>query len=672
MLSPSPTKAQKKALLEEAITWVHENPREKLVVAARIFKVHPDTLRIEIKRRTRTPTSTRRNGRKVGSGGQNRVLSEAQNRALRSYCKEQWDWGLGATKAMVFQAIGHLLSQEDPPREPPSWRWFQTWLKANPACLKSVKTKPIARNRVETHSEDDVASWFEKYQTLLKRYKITKPSNIYNMDESGVRVGCPLGDEALVPDDVETEGYIPSPENRKSLTIIETISADGRPPIPPVIICPGRKIMESWIQPYLKGGEVIDQSETGYTNERVAINWLRHFIRHVGAGPNKPWKLLLLDGHISHEAPELVILANKHHIVLMEYPSHLTHVLQPLDVGVFRPWKHYHNQAILLALRSLEFEYSVTSFFRDLSGIREKTMKESTIRNSFRESGIWPVSCKTALKKMRSYSKAQKIENTSTPQLPGKSYFHCEKGLEEWEERIPTLLSSPSRNRFHEWSSETKTHLNKAQLKELEASMIYKRLQESQKSRVRSRKSLNPGGPLTVEDAREKIRVKELKEKNEAIRRAEKAIQDSIRKAQNVLNRQGIDARKAERERKKVVQAMESRREYISIELLTPIRDPTKNPTIEELESLQPHPSLTQALNELRPIPIDPQLFDDDELQLKRQLLGESDDEVEFQLSRQEPRSPSIPNESDDVASESGDSEASIDSVARNADFIRL
>jgi hypothetical protein len=48
-------------------------------------------------------------------------------------------------------------------------------------------------------------------------------------------------------DDVETEGYIPSPKNRKSLTIIKTISANGRPPIPLVIICPRRKIMESWI-----------------------------------------------------------------------------------------------------------------------------------------------------------------------------------------------------------------------------------------------------------------------------------------------------------------------------------------------------------------------------------------------------------------------------------------
>lgn len=61
-------------------------------------------------------------------------------------------------------------------------------------------------------------------------------------------------------------------------------------------------------------------------------------------------------------------------------------------------------------------------------------------------------------------------------------------------------------------------------------------------------------------------------------------------------------------------QAMESRREYISIELLTPIPDPTKYPTADELESLQPHPSLMQAVNKLLPIPIEPQLFDDDEV----------------------------------------------------------
>lgn len=74
MSSPGPMKAQKKAVLEEAITWVHENPLEKLVTAARIFKVHPNTLRIEIKRRSRGPRKPH--------GGQNRVLLEFQNKAL--------------------------------------------------------------------------------------------------------------------------------------------------------------------------------------------------------------------------------------------------------------------------------------------------------------------------------------------------------------------------------------------------------------------------------------------------------------------------------------------------------------------------------------------------------------------------------------------------------------
>ena len=46
------------------------------------------------------------------------------------------------------------------------------------------------------------------------------------MDESGVRVGCPAGEEVVVPINV-TDLYAPSPENRKSVTVFETIHADG-------------------------------------------------------------------------------------------------------------------------------------------------------------------------------------------------------------------------------------------------------------------------------------------------------------------------------------------------------------------------------------------------------------------------------------------------------------
>jgi hypothetical protein len=45
--------------------------------------------------------------------------------------------------------------------------------------------------------------------------------------------------------------------------------------------------MDSWIHDNLKGGEVINLLETGYTNERIAIAWLNHFIKHTKARPNQ-------------------------------------------------------------------------------------------------------------------------------------------------------------------------------------------------------------------------------------------------------------------------------------------------------------------------------------------------------------------------------------------------
>jgi hypothetical protein len=115
--------------------------------------------------------------------------------------------------------------------------------------------------------------------------------------------------------------------------------------------------------------------------------------------------------------------------------------------------------------------------------------------------------------------------------------------------------------------------------------------------------------------------------------------------------------------------------EFIPIELLAPIRDPSKDPTLEDLESLKPHPCLVQALEALRPptVPIDPQLLTNSNSD------SDSDsDEVVFRLERVVDVVDVVHNESDNGELEgpySSDSEESIgsnDSIARGADFIRL
>ncbi|RPA90056.1 hypothetical protein L873DRAFT_1795731 [Choiromyces venosus 120613-1] len=141
--------------------------------------------------------------------------------------------------------------------------------------------------------------FFTNYQETLDHYGIHHARYIYNIDESGVQIGCPTGEIIVVPTEVK-ELYTASLENWKSLIIIEVICADGTPPSPPVIICPGEKIMESWIHKNLTGAEVITVSPTGYTNENITLAWLDHIIKHIEAGPDKHWHMLLVDGHITH------------------------------------------------------------------------------------------------------------------------------------------------------------------------------------------------------------------------------------------------------------------------------------------------------------------------------------------------------------------------------------
>jgi hypothetical protein len=197
--------------------------------------------------------------------------------------------------------------------------------------------------------------------------------------------------------------------------------------------------------------------------------------------------------------------------------------------------------------------------------------------------------------------------------------------------------------------------------------MMQIRLTEQQKARTGSRRSINAGGLLEVERAQEKKEAKVQKEKDEAIRKAEKALNNAINKAKKAFNRRGIDARKVEWNCKKAI--IEFNEEFIPMELLIPICDLSKDPTLEDLELLKPHPCLVQALEALWPtiVPIDPQ------------LLNDGDDEVAIQLEQVVDVVDVVHDEcdSDDelegaYSLESEESIGSIDSIARNADFISL
>ena len=156
----------------------------------------------------------------------------------------------------------------------------------------------------------------------------------------------------------------------------------------------------------------------------------------------------------------------------------------------------------MTALRTLDLEYSITSLFRDLGSIREATFKPDTVRNAFQEAGIWPISYKKAIKKMRKYTspKAPGTPNENElPLLPStpKTLWDSEKSIEEWNNRIPESLSSPSAQRYKKCVKGIKINLARASLREVEYKILQQQLNEQCKQKLTSRKSLQTGGELT-------------------------------------------------------------------------------------------------------------------------------------------------------------------------------
>jgi hypothetical protein len=181
-----------KVAISNAIAFKHEHPNENATTAARIYHVNPETIQTRLRRERLRGDIT------VKHGGQNKILSDVQVDAIYKYVEDSYLSGYGATKAMVYAAIGCLKANQVPTKKPPSWRWFQTFIKDHPELFRTLKTKAIARVRVTAADVEEVKEWFYGFRTWCEEHDI-QPGDVLNFDEAGFRVGVAPGEEIVVP-----------------------------------------------------------------------------------------------------------------------------------------------------------------------------------------------------------------------------------------------------------------------------------------------------------------------------------------------------------------------------------------------------------------------------------------------------------------------------------------
>ena len=189
-----------------------------------------------------------------------------------------------------------ITSDPESPPPPLGKDWVTRFIKRYPRYFKR-KQKPLSVERKNAH---DVECIREAYNAFRRRVeeKGVQVEDIWNMDETGFRIGCGIAHCIITLDKSKPLRFV-DPDNRDYITSVEAISAGGRS-MPPFVILKGAHILQKWASNDLPNETVLAVSPTGYSNDRLAYDWLLHFDTYSCRGQRGEWRALILDGFGSH------------------------------------------------------------------------------------------------------------------------------------------------------------------------------------------------------------------------------------------------------------------------------------------------------------------------------------------------------------------------------------
>lgn len=183
---------------------------------------------------------------------------------------------------------------------------------------------------------------------------------------------------------------VTSAEQGETVTVVVCISAAGSY-MPPMLIFP-RERMQQEFQTGLPPGSWAEVHPSGCINKNLFLSWFKKFINFAKPSKTSP-VLLLFGGHKSHITNlDVIDVAREKNVILLCFPSHCSHRLQPLDVSFFRTLSKYYEDAVIKWLRNnpgrVVTLFQIADLF-DEAFIQSASML--TAINGFKKSGAWPV-----------------------------------------------------------------------------------------------------------------------------------------------------------------------------------------------------------------------------------------------------------------------------------------
>ena len=179
------------------------------------------------------------------------------------------------------------------------------------------------------------------------------------------------------------------PGNRDWVTLIECTSSRGSI-LPAYIIFQGAQIQQAWYAAIADEKTTIRVSPNGWTDREIALHWLKEVFHPQISRTQGVYRLLIVDGHDSHITIEFMEFCDQNKIVPLCLPPHSTHLLQPLDVGVFGPLGKAYKQLVSSRSRYGAVNVSKVEFLNLIQVARKQAMSTTNILSAWRGTGLVP------------------------------------------------------------------------------------------------------------------------------------------------------------------------------------------------------------------------------------------------------------------------------------------
>ncbi|XP_053611421.1 uncharacterized protein LOC128675910 [Plodia interpunctella] len=282
----------------------------------------------------------------VGYRSVNRVFSSDEEKALQDYLIECSGVYFGLSPCEV-RKLAYELANKNKKKFPDKWHdtqmagkeWLTGFLKRHPSLsLRSPQATSLSR--ASSFNEHNVNKFFDNLGNVMDRYNF-EPKDIWNMDETGVTT-VQKPSKIIAQKGIKQVGAVTSAERGRLVTVAVAINAQGGH-IPPFFVFPLKRYQDHMIREGPVGCAGAGNN-SGWMQEAEFLLFLEHFKKQVK--PTVEQKcLLLLDNHASHISILALDFCKMNGIVLLSFPPHCTHKLQPLDRAVFGPFKKMINTA---------------------------------------------------------------------------------------------------------------------------------------------------------------------------------------------------------------------------------------------------------------------------------------------------------------------------------------